>query len=112
MRRRVWCFFTDEMPPPKARMLWGGGQMTNGEISGANMAAHQLRLVSDQDFLDAPTKMASPRVVVSMQQVLPLLVDAVRNNREWLNDFSDETLEVSSDLYEVLLAYKEMRRAA
>ena len=75
------------------------------------MAAHQLRLVSDQDFLDAPTKTTSPRVVVSMQQVLPLLIDAVRNNREWLNDFSDETLEVSADLYEVLLAYKEMRRA-
>ncbi len=75
------------------------------------MAAHQLRLVSDQDFLDTPTKMESPRVVVNMQQILPLLVDAVRSNREWLKDFSNETVEVSSDLYEVLLAYKEMRRA-
>jgi hypothetical protein len=57
-------------------------------------------------------KRVSPKVAVSMQQVLPLLVDAVRNNRNWLNDFSDETLEISSDLYQVLLAYKEMRRAA
>lgn len=76
------------------------------------MAANHLRLVSDQDYLDAPMRRESPRVAVSMQQVLPLLVDAVRSNRNWISDFSDETVEISSDLYQVLLAYKEMRRAA
>jgi len=76
------------------------------------MAANHLRLVSDQDYLDSSTKKESPRVAVSMQQMLPLLVDAVRTNRNWLSDFSDETVEISSDLYHVLLAYKEMRRAA
>lgn len=76
------------------------------------MAANQLRLVSDQNFLDSFTKKESPRVAVSMQQVLPLLVDAVRSNRNWLSDFSDETVEISTDLYQVLLAYKELRRAA
>lgn len=76
------------------------------------MAANHLRLVSDQDYLDAPALIERPRVAVSMRQVLPLLVDAVRNNRNWLNDFSDESLEVSADFYEVLLAYREMRRAA
>ncbi len=75
------------------------------------MAANHLRLVSDQDYLDTPMKKESPRVTVSMQQVLPLLVDAVRGNRNWLSDFSEETVEISSDLYQVLLAYKEMRRA-
>ncbi|MDX1927572.1 MAG: hypothetical protein SFV81_13705 [Pirellulaceae bacterium] len=76
------------------------------------MAANHLRLVSDQDYLDSHAQRECPRVAVSMQQVLPLLVDAVRSNRNWLNDFSDETVEISSDLYHVLLAYKEMRRAA
>lgn len=76
------------------------------------MAANQLRLVSDQNFLDSFPKKESPRVAVSMQQVLPLLVDAVRSNRNWLSDFSDETVEISTDLYQVLLAYKELRRAA
>ena len=76
------------------------------------MAANHLRLVSDQDYLDSSAKRESPRVAVSMQQVLPLLVDAVRSNRFWLNDFSEETVEISSDLYQVLLAYKEMRRSA
>ena len=76
------------------------------------MAANHLRLVSDQNFLDSFTKKESPRVAVSMQQVLPLLVDAVRSNRNWLSDFSDETVEISTDLYQVLLAYKELRRAA
>ena len=76
------------------------------------MAANHLRLVSDQNYLDSSAKKDCPRVAVSMQQVLPLLVDAVRSNRNWLNDFSDETVEITSDLYQVLLAYKEMRRSA
>ena len=77
------------------------------------MAANHLRLVSDQDYLDSSTKKKeSPRVAVSMQQVLPLLIDAVRSNRNWLHDFSEETVEISADLYQVLLAYKELRRSA
>lgn len=76
------------------------------------MAANQLRLVSDQDHLDSLPKKENPRVAVCMRQVLPLLVDAVLTNRKWINDFSNETVEISSDLYQVLLAYKEMRRAA
>jgi hypothetical protein len=49
-------------------------------------------------------------VTVPMGEVLPLLVDAVRSNRSWLNDFQDEELTVSSDLYEVLMAYQHFRR--
>jgi hypothetical protein len=74
------------------------------------MSIH-LRLVSDQDVIEAATPHESPKIAVSMRQVLPLLIDAVRTNRQWLEDFSDETIEVSPDLYAVLLAYKEMRCA-
>ena len=84
----------------------------NSAFSGANMAANHLRLVSDHDYLDFPAEKECPRVTVSMHQVLPLLVDAVRSNRNWLSDFSEETVEISSDLYQVLLAYKESRRSA
>ncbi len=75
------------------------------------MAESHLRLVSDQDVLESIARRQAEKVTVSMRQVLPLLLDAVRTNRHWLNDFSEETLEISSDLYEVLLAYKELRRA-
>lgn len=55
---------------------------------------------------------AGPRtsVTVSLDEVLPLLVDAVRSNRSWLSDFQDEEITISSDLYEVLMAYQHFRR--
>ena len=49
-------------------------------------------------------------VTVPLDEVLPLLVDAVRSNRTWLDDFADEEITISSDLYEVLMAYQHFRR--
>lgn len=49
-------------------------------------------------------------VTVPLEEVLPLLVDAVRSNRTWLDDFRDEEITLSSDLYEVLMAYQHFRR--
>lgn len=49
-------------------------------------------------------------VTVPLDEVLPLLVDAVRSNRSWLSDFQDEEITISSDLYEVLMAYQHFRR--
>jgi hypothetical protein len=42
--------------------------------------------------------------------VLPLLVDAVQSERTWLRDFSEDEITISTDLYEVLLAYQHYRR--
>jgi hypothetical protein len=39
-----------------------------------------------------------------------LLADAVRNERTWLRDFADDEITISTDLYEVLLAYQHCRR--
>lgn len=49
-------------------------------------------------------------VAVSLQEVLPLLADAVNSRRTWLNDFADDKITLSTDLYEVLLAYQHFRR--
>lgn len=49
-------------------------------------------------------------VSVPLREVLPLLVDAVRSERTWLSDFQDEEITLSTDLYEVLLAYQHYRR--
>jgi len=49
-------------------------------------------------------------VTVSLGQIFPLLADAVQSNRTWLKDFSDDDVEISSDLYEVILAYQHFRR--
>ncbi len=50
------------------------------------------------------------RINVPLTEVLPLLADAVRSDRTWLRDFADDELNISMDLYEVLLAYQHYRR--
>jgi len=49
-------------------------------------------------------------VSVPLGEVLPLLVEAVRNERTWLRDFADDEVTISDDLYEVILAYQHYRR--
>ena len=50
------------------------------------------------------------RVTIPLSDVFPLLADAVRAERTWLRDFSDDEVTISSDLYEVLLAYQHYCR--
>jgi hypothetical protein len=49
-------------------------------------------------------------VKLTVGEVMPLLVDAARSRRAWLDDFADDEVTISSDLYEVLLAYQHFRR--
>ena len=49
-------------------------------------------------------------VTLPLGEVLPLLIDAVKNRRQWVGDFFDDNITISSDLYEVLLAYQHFRR--
>ena len=50
------------------------------------------------------------RVEVSLADIAPVLADAINHQRGWLSDFSDDTVTIDADLYEVLLAYQQMRR--
>ncbi|HET6880307.1 MAG TPA: hypothetical protein VFI31_09140 [Pirellulales bacterium] len=43
-------------------------------------------------------------------EIFPLLADAVRSERTWLRDFADDEITLSTDLYEVILAYQHCRR--
>ncbi|MGD9648739.1 MAG: hypothetical protein AB7U73_23715 [Pirellulales bacterium] len=49
-------------------------------------------------------------IEVSLGEVLPLLADAVQSRRTWLDDFASDEITISTDLYEVLLAYQHCRR--
>jgi hypothetical protein len=49
-------------------------------------------------------------VTVPLMEVAPLLADAIQSERTWLRDFQDDELTISTDLYEVLLAYRHFRR--
>jgi hypothetical protein len=58
----------------------------------------------------ARTEHARETVTVPLQEILPLLADAVQSERTWLNDFKDDEVTISMDLYEVILAYQHYRR--
>lgn len=58
----------------------------------------------------AESSPARETVTVPLVDVLPLLADAHRSERTWLQDFEDDEITISMDLYEVILAYQHYRR--
>ena len=56
------------------------------------------------------SKVAEKNVTLPLGEVLPLLADAFQSQRTWLRDFEDDEITLSSDLYEVILAYQHCRR--
>jgi len=62
---------------------------------------------SASSLLERP---ADDSVRIALGDVLPLLADAFVSNRTWLNDFRDEEIAISSDLHDVLQAYRHFRR--
>lgn len=77
------------------------------------MAMRRLRVYTEPDVETvACATLPEPQdgVRVSLGEVLPLLADAVANDRTWLRDFADEDITVSSDLFDVLQAYRHFRR--
>jgi hypothetical protein len=52
----------------------------------------------------------SETVTVPLGEILPMLADAVGSNRTWLRDFTNDDVTITSDLYEVILAYQHYRR--
>ncbi len=66
---------------------------------------------SDSNSTAVSTEEETRRAVtLPLGEVLPLLADAVQSQRTWLQDFDDDQVTISMDLYEVLLAYQFYRR--
>ena len=55
---------------------------------------------------------ARPCLTLALSEVLPALSDAVETGRGWVEDFSDDEITISSDLYEVLMSYRYFRPVA
>ena len=78
------------------------------------MARSQLRVYHGPDDETCQTlatkSIGGPCITLSAADVLPLLADAVRSERTWLHDFDDDEITISSDLYDVLMAYQHFQR--
>ena len=79
------------------------------------MAMRKLRVYTGPDHESTSRSMVhetsrADTVRVTLGDVLPLLADAVASDRTWLSDFADDELTISSDLFDVLQAYRHFRR--
>ena len=71
---------------------------------------HRLKLYTGEN--EVSTAIVEPEVTMTLGEITEILADAVRTKRAWLNDFEDDRVQVSPDLYEVLSAYWNLRRGA
>ena len=79
------------------------------------MAMRKLRVYTGPEIDQAPRSIVqdaagADTVTVTLGEVLPLLADAVASNRTWLGDFADDPVRISTDLHDVLQAYRHFRR--
>jgi hypothetical protein len=74
------------------------------------MAAH-LRLYPESSETPYPESQPST-VRVSLGDLLPLVALAQRHNYLWLQDFLDDEVCITEDLYEVLRAFRCYRPSA
>jgi hypothetical protein len=58
------------------------------------------------------TEGQEPTVRVSLGDLLPLVALAHRHNYLWLQDFLDDEVSITADLYEVLRAFRCNRPSA
>lgn len=89
---------------------WG----MNGKRESA-MGLRKLRVYTGPETEPAGLSLlgesADPHNVrVTLGEILPTLADAVASDRTWLTDFEDDEVTISSDLYDVLQAYRHFRR--
>lgn len=68
----------------------------------------QLRVYPES--CEAGDDVQQPTVRVSLAELLPLVTIAKRHNYLWLQDFLDDEVCVTADLYEVLRAFSSERR--
>jgi len=76
------------------------------------MAQSRLRIFcGPQDNSRATEKPHQPdQVTVPLCEIFPLLADALHSKRTWLEDFGDDEISISADLYDVILSYQHFRR--
>ena len=77
------------------------------------MPAPRLRVYSGPQPKPAePAKSVAEedRIRIALGDIYPVLADAIRHDRTWLQDFVDDEITISSDLYELILAYQNLKR--
>ena len=64
------------------------------------------------DWLDAPPGASAMEAGCGAGGFTEILADASRTGRTWLQDFADDEVQISPDLYEILCSYRHLRPSA
>ena len=75
------------------------------------MPRRQLRVYPATEP-DEATKGPEATVSIRLGELLPLIAMAQRQHFVWLRDFLDDEVRVTSDLYEVMRAFRAYRPSA
>ena len=75
------------------------------------MVTNHLKVYHGPQVVDATQigPETADSISAPLGQISPLWAEAVQSNRAWLQDFSDDDVTISTDLYEVILAYQHFR---
>ena len=70
---------------------------------------HRLKM-----FLgEAPVETTpAPGMTVTLREISAVLAEAVSSRLSWLQDFADDQIQIPNDLYDVLVAYRRLRKSA
>jgi hypothetical protein len=51
-------------------------------------------------------------ITVSLREISGILAEAVNGRKAWLEDFADDPIQIPVDLFDVVLAYRRLRKSA
>ncbi len=71
----------------------------------------RLRLFVGADAPEMPVY-PEPEVSMKLGELTRILADAIIWDRTWIADFADDDVRISTDLFEVLSTYSQMRPSA
>lgn len=71
----------------------------------------QLRLYTEADERDREA-FQEPAIRICLEDLLPLLTLAKKNNYLWLHDFLHDEVMVTPDLYDVLRSFHSVQRTS
>jgi hypothetical protein len=84
--------------------------LTLSKQGGSRMPV-QLRVYSPSMDSD-DDEMQDPTIRIRLADLLPLLAFAKKNNYLWLQDFLDDEVSVTADLYDVLRSFSDARQTS
>ncbi len=85
----------------------------NSVVSQNSVAQNSVALRSESlNRFESATRSESATVRVKLGDVLPILTASLSARLAWVQDFQDDPIVITKDLYDVLLSYQRMRNAA